>query len=139
MRRFASGVFTVFFLLLLLAGTIGCGGSKTTSTEPTAATITLTPSTAALDVGSTLQFTASAKNSSGQPFTTPITFTSSNPSVLSFVPAAGGVACAGRWDSAGRICTPQSVGVAEVTASANGVSSPAVTVFVHQHIEQIQL
>ena len=139
MSRFASGVFVVYILLLLSLASIGCGGAKTTSTVPTAASISLTPTTAAMDVGSTLQFVASAKNSANQVFTTPITYTSSDPSVLSFVPAAGGLACAGRWDSAGTVCTPQSVGIAQVTASANGVSSPSVTVYVHQHIDQIQL
>jgi len=86
-----------------------------------------------IDLGGLQQFNATVKPTS----TVPVIYSSSNPNVLSFVPAAPGVACAGRWNSAGQICSPVAVGVAEVTAIANGVTSNPVTVYVHQHIDKI--
>ena len=142
MSRFGSGLVAVFLLLLLTlltAATVGCGGSSTTPTEATPASVALTPTSGAVQVGSTLQFIATARSSSNAIISIPVTYDSSNPSVLSFVPSAGGLACAGRWDSAGQVCTPGGIGTALVTATAHGVTSPAVTVYVHQPIDQIQL
>src|SRR4029077_20682801 len=121
MRRFVSRIFTAFFLLLGFASLYGCGSSNPvgTSVTPTPTAIDLTPSTGSLDLGATLLFSARLTPAS----TTPVVFTSSNPSVLSFVASAGGLACAGRWDDLGRICTLQGAGVTQVTATANGVTS----------------
>jgi hypothetical protein len=141
MRRFASWVFAVLSISLSFGDLVGCGGSSTgTSILPTPARITLTPGNSSLDLGATLQFSAIAQSASGGPISTvPIIYTSSNPTVLSFVPAAGGLACAGKWDTLSRVCTPQSAGVTQVTATGNGVSSAPVIVFVHQHIDTITL
>src|SRR5204863_1542643 len=38
-----------------------------------------------------------------------------------------------------QICTPGPVGTAQVTATAQGISSPPTTVYVHQHIENITM
>ncbi len=102
---------------------------------PTPTSITLSASSTSVDIGSIVLFTPLLRPA----VTLPITYTSSNPSVLSFVPAAGGLACAGKWDSASRVCTPQGTGVTQVTATGNGVSSPPVTIYVHQHIDTITL
>jgi len=53
--------------------------------------------------------------------------------------ANNGTACAGTWDSLStpQICTPGPVGVADVTATSHGISSPPTTVYVHQHIDKI--
>lgn len=141
MRRFVSWVFAVLSISLSIGGLVGCGGSSTNSSNlPTPAKISLTPGNSSLDVGATLQFTAIAQSVSGNGISTvPIVYASSNPTVLSFVPAAGGLACAGKWDTASRVCTPQGTGITQVTATGNGVSSPPVTVYVHQHIDTITL
>ena len=142
MRRFVPWVFAVFSISLAFGSLTGCGGGSATGTSavPTAAKITLAPGNSSIDIGSTLQFTATAFTAAGGGISTlPIVYSSSNPSVLSFVPSAGGLACAGKWDTAGRVCTPQGTGVAQVTATGNGVSSPPVTVYVHQHIDTITL
>jgi len=135
MRRFVSRIFTAFFLLLGFASLYGCGSSNPvgTSVTPTPTAIDLTPSTGSLDLGATLLFSARLTPAS----TTPVVFTSSNPSVLSFVPSAAGLACAGKWDTFGRICAPQGAGVTQVTATANGVTSAPVTVYVHEHVDLI--
>ena len=142
MRRFVAWVFAVISISLAFGSLTGCGGGSATGTAavPTPAKINLAPGNSSIDIGSTLQFTASAVTASGGAITTlPIVYSSSNPSVLSFVPSAGGLACAGKWDTAGRVCTPQGAGVTQVTATGNGVSSAPVTVYVHQHIDTITL
>jgi len=142
MRRFVSWVCAVLSISLFFAGLTGCSSSSPTTTAavPTPTKITLAPGDSSIDLGSTLQFTAAAVGPTGGALTTvPIVFSSSNPSVLSFVPAAGGLACAGKWDTGSRVCTPQGAGVTQVTATGNGVTSAPVTVYVHQHIDTISL
>jgi hypothetical protein len=137
MRRFVSRVFVASFISFLFASLSGCGSSNPvgTSVTPTPTKIDLTPTESSLDLGATQLFSARLTPA----VTVPIVFTSSNPSVLSFVPSAGGLACAGKWDTLGRICTPQGAGVTEVTATANGVASAPVLVYVHEHVDQITL
>jgi hypothetical protein len=135
MRRFAFAVFASLYLTFSFGAMIGCSGSKSSSNLPTPTTVRLTPDNVSLDLGGLQQFSATVFPSS----TVPVVYTSDNPDVLSFVPAAGSVACAGRWNSTGQICSPVAVGVAQVTATANGVTSNPVTVYVHQHIDAITL
>ena len=135
MRRFCSGLLTIALFFFLLGNLAGCGGGSSTPLLPTPSKITITPGNSSIDLGATLIFTPSLTPTS----TVPITFTSSNPSVLSFVATAPGVACAGRWDTAGQICSPTSVGIAQVTASANGVVSAPVIVYVHQHVDTVKV
>jgi hypothetical protein len=142
MRRFVPWVFAVLSITLAFGSLTGCGGGSATGTAavPTPAKITLTPGNSSIDIGTTLQFSAIPVTAAGGGITTlPIVYSSSNPSVLSFVPSAGGLACAGKWDTQGRVCTPQGAGVTQVTATGNGVSSAPVTVYVHQHIDTITL
>ena len=135
MRRFVSRIFVAFFILLCFASLNGCGSSNPvgTSVTPTPTAVNLTPTTGSLDLGATMLFSAILI----PPTTTPVVFTSSNSSVLSFVPSTGGLACAGKWDTFGRICAPQGAGVTQVTATANGVTSAPVTVYVHEHVDLI--
>jgi hypothetical protein len=132
---------SIFIVVSLVAALTSCSSSGPTvnSTFPVPAIINLTPSNAiSLDVGSATQaFTATPENSKGTAITTPITFTSSNTAVLTI--AGNGLVCAGTWDSltVPQICTPGAVGVALVTATSHGVSSPPTTVYVHQHIDNI--
>ena len=138
MRRFASRVFVAFFISLCFASLSGCGSSNPvgTSTTPTPTKVALSPGDSSLDLGATLLFNATLTPS----FTSvPVVYTSSNPSVLSFVPSAGGLACAGKWDTLAHVCTPQGAGVTQVTATASGVTSAPVTVYVHEHVDQITL
>lgn len=131
----------VFIIVGLIVTLTGCSsGSPTNATSfPVPASIGLSPATAvSLDTGSTTQtFTASPRDTAAASVTTPVTFLSSNTAVLTI--ASNGNACAGTWDSltTPQICTPGPVGVAQVTATASGVSSPPTTVYVHQHIDKI--
>jgi hypothetical protein len=141
MRQVLSRVCAVLIPSLFLVSLTGCGGSAT-STNPvgTPTKVNLSPTSSSLDMGATLQFNASVLNGAGNALSgVPVVYTSSNPSVLTFVPSAGGLACAGQWDSLGQVCQPNGVGVTQVTATANGVVSPPVLVYVHQHVDAISL
>jgi hypothetical protein len=100
--------------------------------------ISLTPSpNISLEVGKTLGLTATAKNGAGTTLIETFAYQSSDSSVVTV--ANNGNMCAGTWDSltVPVVCTPGSTGTAQVAATARGVSSPPVTVFVHQHITDI--
>lgn len=127
--------------LLLLSLFIGCGGSKTTTTEArTPASVTLSPRpNVSIELGATQLFTATTLDKNGTALSPPpeVNFVSSNPSVMTV--SAGGLACAGKWDSLSNpiVCTPGGEGTAVITAVSKGVSSPTATVYVHQHIDSI--
>ncbi len=131
----------IFISVGLIAGLSGCSSSSPTTNTvfPVPGNIVLSPANSvSLDVGSANQtFTAIAQNNKKVTITTPITFFSNNTAVLTI--SNSGLACAGTWDSlaAPQICTPGPVGVALVTATSHGVSSPPTTVYVHQHIDKI--
>jgi len=135
--RFAS----IFILVIFIASLTNCSSSSPTNTTsfPAPANIVLAPAgPVSLDVGSSTQtFTATPQNNKKTTITTPVTFVSSNTAVLTV--ANNGTACAGTWDSLStpQICTPGPVGVADVTATSHGISSPPTTVYVHQHIDKI--
>jgi hypothetical protein len=86
-------------------------------------------------LGSTINFTSAVTTASGTNLNVPITFSSSDTSILNL--ASNGVACAGHWDAAFTTCTPGNVGVVQVTASALGANSVPTYVFVHPAVDSI--
>jgi hypothetical protein len=136
-----SSLVLVAVLLALAAALPGCSGSGAKITNfPIPANILLSPAPElSIDIGAIQTFTAIAQNSSKTTITTPIFFASSNTAVVTI--AANGLACAGTWNSltVPTVCTPGSTGIALVTATAQGVSSPPTTVYVHQHIDHVTL
>ena len=138
------GRFLGVVAVILLAGLIpGCSHSQsvtttTVTTVPASISLTPTPS-ASLEIGKTLSFTATPKDSSSSTITETVTYQSSNPTVLTITTA--GLACAGSWDNLAtpQVCTPGPAGVAQVTATVAGVSSPPTSVYVHQHIDNISV
>ena len=141
MRR--SGIaFAVFgiFLIFLVGSLPGCssGSAVHTASYAVPASVTLSPSPyLSLEIGTYQVLSATALSATKTTITQPISYQSSNTAVLTV--ANNGLACAGSWDSLSspQICTPGGVGVAQVTASAQGVSSPTTTVFVHQHVDKV--
>ena len=137
--------FRLIFASVLITGSMalfaGCGSS----TPPTPgfgvpAVVKLSPTpTTSMELGSTMQFSATALSGTKTPLTTSFGYRSSNPNVVSI--ATNGLACAGTWDSATTpiVCTPGGVGTATITASSSGVVSAPTTVYVHQHIAQISV
>lgn len=136
MGRLRSGGAWLVLALISIVGISGCGGHKVTPLSPFPAKITLNPGiTTSLQLGSILNFTATATNASGNNLNTTFTFASNDTSVLNLSP--NGVACAGRWDSTFSTCTPAGIGYALVTASALGANSAPTYVFVHPPIDNI--
>lgn len=123
----------------LLAGLVGChsGTPVGPTTYPPAISVTLSPTPAvSMELGTSQAFIATVQ-STGNGNAQPVSYESSNTSVVTV--AANGLACAGTWDSltSPGVCTPGPTGVAQVIATAQGVSSAPTTVYVHQHIDQV--
>lgn len=135
-----SSSFAVALLLLAVSLFAGCGSSRTAGPSQPPGVVTIAPGTnVSLDIGAQLQFTASATNGSGTPISVSISFLSSNTAVLTV--ANSGLACAGSWNSlvSPTVCTPGPSGVATVTATSNGLSSPPTTVYVHEHVDNLSI
>jgi hypothetical protein len=116
----------------------GCGGGSGTGSFPIPASITLIPNgNVSLELGRIQALTVQLANSTGKAIAEPVNFVSSNAAVATV--GSNGTICAGSWNSltAPTICTPGPVGVAEITATAQGVTSVPVTVYVHQHIDSV--
>jgi len=139
MGRFASGAALAGIALgCLFLGACSSGTSTHVVANSVPKNVSLTPSpNISLELGKTLVLTATAKNGAGAPLAETFAYQSSDPAVVTV--AKNGNMCAGTWDSvtAPVVCTPGSTGTAQVVATAQGVSSPSVTVFVHQHITNI--
>src|SRR5271156_2482217 len=142
MGRSGIAGFAVFggLLIFLVGSLLGCSGGSAVHTASYAvpASVTLSPSPyLSLEIGTYQVLTAAALSGTKAPITQPIDYLSSNPAVLTV--AANVLGCDGSWNSLSnpQICTPGGVGVAQVTASAQGVSSPTTTVFVHQHVDKV--
>jgi hypothetical protein len=128
----------IIVIFLSVVGTGCSSGAVSGTTFPKPAKLTIVPNTPiSLDLGGTQAFTTSATNFSGHVITVQPSYQSSNTSVVTV--ASNGVACAGTWDTLAQVCTPGSVGVAQVFSTARGVNSPPVTIYVHQHIDSITI
>jgi hypothetical protein len=140
-----SGTVILIVLAISLAASLtGCVGKNSGGAGGGGVqTVTLSPSgNQSINIGATQTFTATARDAKGQAvFASSIQFTvtsgNSNPAPLSITSA--GAACAGSWDSTQTICSPGVPGIALVTATVDGVSSAVTTVFVHEHIDSIQV
>jgi hypothetical protein len=148
MHRCGSGLLLTLAIAFVAAFT-GCLG-KSTGNQGNGGvqTVSLNPGgMISIDVGATQVFTASGRNAAGGAVLgVSIQFvvtsgTENAPAPLSVITNGSGsaAACAGTWDSTATICSPGTPGVAVVTAVINGVSSTPTTVYVHQHIDTIQI
>ena len=136
MGRLRSNILWSAVAILSLWTVNGCGGGSKPGPPIFPGRVSLTPGTStSLTLGATLNFSALVSTTSGTNISTPITFSSSDTSVLTLAP--NGVACAGHFDVAFTVCTPGGTGVAQVTASALGATSIPTYVFVHPPIDSI--
>jgi hypothetical protein len=145
MHRCSSG-FRFILTITFVSALTGCLG---TSSKPAGnlavLSVSLTPATSvSLDVGTNQVFTATGKNASGGTVLgVNIQYTVTVPPGVTTPPPIqltnSGNACAGNWDATGVICSPGTPGVALVTAVINGISSPPTTVYVHNHVDNIQI
>jgi hypothetical protein len=135
MGRFGSRGFRLALAIVFLVSIAGCGGTKA-GPPLIPGHISLTPTTTlSMVLGGTVNFTASAQTASGTNLNTPITFTSSDTSIVNLSP--NGIACAGHWDITFSTCIAGNTGVALVTASALGATSVPTYVFVHPPVDNI--
>jgi hypothetical protein len=149
MSRFVSGKSLACVLIgCMLMAACSTGSPTTVVVEVVPATVDLclSPSITclaglnfSLEVGQTGALLATAKNRLGGLVLETFSYQSSNPAVLTV--AGNGAVCAGTWNSltTPQVCTPGPTGVAQVTATAHGVSSPPVTVYVHPHVTGITI
>jgi hypothetical protein len=140
MGRLGQVGFAIAVLCAAIAWEAGCssGTAVNTTTFAVPAIIVLAPqSSVSMELGTNQQFTATPEASNKSAITEPVFFLSSNSAVVTV--AVNGLVCAGTWDSLSlpQICTPGPVGFADITATAQGVSSPATRVYVHQHIDSV--
>ena len=136
MRRFRSGGWAAVVAILSIVGIGGCGGHTPSGQSPFVAKVNLTPGGhTSIQLGSFINFIASAQNSAGNNITGAFTFNSSDTSVLNIAP--NGAGCAGRWDAGFTTCTPGGTGVVQVTASLQNAHSAPTFVFVHPPIDNI--
>ncbi len=140
MRRFRSSglgwVAAVLSILILSIG--GCGGHPPAGQSPLIARIILNPGgNSSVQIGSFINFSASATNAAGNNVSATFTYNSSDTSILNI--ASNGAACAGRWDANFTTCTPGATGVVKVTATAQLTSSPPTYIFVHPPIDNIKV
>jgi hypothetical protein len=136
MGRFRSRNFGLAVAILSLLGIVGCSSYAKSGTPLFAGHVNLTPGVnTSLVLGGTIAFVASVQAGSGTNLNVPITYSSSDTSILNLAP--NGVACAGHWDINFTQCTPGATGPVTVTASAQGASSVPTFVFVHPAIDNI--
>ncbi len=144
MHRCGSGFLLTLAIIFVIAFTGCLGKSSSNPGNGGVTSITLSPSSRiSLDVGGTQVFSASAKDASGRTVLgVDIQFIveSGNPNGAAPISvASNGAACAGTWDATATMCTPGTPGIAYVRAVTSGVSSAQTTVYVHQHIDSIQI
>jgi len=139
MHHRSSGFLVTVVAVVSLGLMSGCVGNGTPNQEGGGVqNVTLNPNTdVSLDLGNTQTFAATARNSSGGTVFGTVEYSSDNNASLTI--STGGVACAGSWDSLTNpvICTPGVAGIANVTATVDGVSSPPTKIYVHQHVQNI--
>lgn len=138
MGRLFRNAATVIVVGLIAVWTACSSSTVTTTVFPIPVSISLSPgNNISMELGTNQTFSGTVRNATNNVIPEPVAYQSSNTAVLTI--AVNGLACAGTWDSLNfpQICTPGAIGVAQVTATAKGVSSPPTTVYVHQHIDSI--
>jgi len=145
MHRCGSAVLLTLALAFVVAFTGCLGKSSGNSGSGGVESVSLSPSTTlSIDVGATQVFSASGKNAQGGAVLgVNIQYVVGVPQGVTSAPplsvANNGNACAGTWDINVAICSPGPSGIATVTAVINGVSSVPTIVYIHQHVDSIQI
>jgi len=144
MHRSASGFLLTLAIIFVVAFTGCLGKSSSTSGNGGVTSVSISPGNSiSIDVGTSQVFSASGRDANGRTIVgVGIQFivTSGNPNASAPISiTSAGNACAGTWDPTATMCSPGAPGIALVAAVINGVSSPQTTVYVHQHIDNIQV
>ena len=133
--REVAGSLGILLCIAALIALTGCGGGHSTTNPNAVGSVTLSPSVVSLNLGDTIQMSATALSPGKQPINAPIFYASNTPNSVGISPS--GLVCAGHWDAIFVNCTPGPVAVGSVIASAGGVSSAPVKVYVHQKVDSV--
>ena len=133
------------FILPIIAVLTGCGGGSSSNTAITQ--VILSPTSISMNAGDVIQITAIAEDSSNNAHTANFTFNSSNISIATISNtngASSALICAGVWDTNFIDCNGTSAGVpltgtANITASANGITSGPAVITVHPKVSSVQV
>ncbi|HKE32170.1 MAG TPA: Ig-like domain-containing protein [Candidatus Angelobacter sp.] len=141
MRRVATIPGFILSFIFILAG---CGGGS--SPKNTVTQVVLSTTSLSMNAGDVVQVAATPEDASKNPVTTSVSFSSSNTSVVTISNsngAASALLCAGVWDSSFIVCNGTNSsgsaisGSANITATAQGVTSSALTVTVHPKVTSV--
>ena len=134
MRRFsaAQGLAALFAVLILII-LPSCSG--TSAAISSVSQLVLSPTSLSLNTGQVTGITATPQNSSGGAVVADVTYTSSNPNLVTVSP--GGLVCAGVWDSNFINCNPSPglSGVGTATITATTTNSVTATLPVNTHLQ----
>lgn len=141
MRRFAI---ILGFILSIMAVLTGCGGG---SSSNKVTQVVLSPTAISMNAGDVIQISATAENSSNSTQTANFTFNSSNTSIATVENtngASSALICAGVWDTSFIVCNGSSAGVpltgtANITATANGITSTPAIITVHPKVSSVSI
>ncbi len=133
--RDLAGSLGILLCVATLIALTACGGGHSSGNPNAVGSVTLSPSVVSLNLGDTIQMSATALSPSKQPITPTIFYASNTPNIVGMSPS--GLVCAGHWDANFVNCTPGPVGVGQVIASAGGVASAPVKVYVHQRVDSV--
>jgi len=133
--REVAGSLGILLCIAALIPLIACGGGHSSTNVNAVGSVTLSPSVVSLNLGDTIQMSATALSASKQPINATIFYASNNPNIVGMSPS--GLVCAGHWDANFVNCTPGPVGVGSVIASAGGVASTPVKIYVHQKVDSV--
>ena len=144
MHRCGSGFLLTLAITFVVVLTGCLGKSSSNPGGGGVQSVTLSPtSNLSIDVGGTQVFSASGKDASGRVVVgASIQFIVESGTPGASAPlsiASNGFACAGTWDASATQCSQGTPGIAYVRAVIEGVSSTRTTVYVHQHIDSIQI
>ena len=141
MRRVATIPGFILSFIFILAG---CGGGS--SPKNTVTQVVLSTTSLSMNAGDVVQVAATPEDASKNPVTTSVSFSSSNTGVVTISNsngAASALLCAGVWDSSFIVCNGTNSsgsaisGSANITATAQGVTSSALTVTVHPKVTSV--
>jgi hypothetical protein len=144
MYRCGSGFLLTLAITFVVAFTGCLGKSSPNNGNGGVQSVTLSPSSnVSIDVGGTQVFSATGRDASGRAVlgaSIQFVVESGNPNTSAPLSvASNGSGCAGTWDPTATMCSPGTPGIAYVRAVIEGVSSPRDTVYVHQHVDSIQI
>jgi hypothetical protein len=134
MRRFsAARILAAFFAVLLLSLLPACSGTSAATSSVTQ--LILSPTSLSMNTGQVATITATPENSSGSAVVADVSYTSSNPSLVTV--SAGGQVCAGVWDANFINCVPNpgTSGIGTATITATTANSVTATLPVSAHLQ----